>query len=78
LHFTNTWCRAVLILEGNKLVAAEVTIAYGTNKKLIFKKINIGVQNQKTTSSPNSKKILTEYKAILIPVLQEQLKNAAI
>lgn len=79
LHFINTWCRAVLSSTDDKLVAAEVTRAYGTEtkNKLIFKKINIAVQTQKS-NIPKVRKILTEYKPFLFPVLQEQLKNAAI
>lgn len=39
LHFINTCCKAVLSSADNKLVATEVTIAYGTetkNKLIIF------------------------------------------
>lgn len=57
LHFINTWCRAILSSADNKLVA-EVTTDYGieTNNRLIFEKINLGVQNQKPpVIPPNSK-----------------------
>lgn len=61
LHFINTCCKAVLSSADNKLVATEVTIAYGTetkNKLIIFfkKKNHIRIQTQKSATSPNSKK----------------------
>lgn len=71
LHFINTCCKAVLSSADNKLVATEVTIAYGTETKnkliIFFKKKNISEHKPKNLQHPQTQKNINRVQSFSFP-----------